>query len=391
MKILQINVTANWGSTGRIAEQINLQAQQRGWDTYIAYGRYSSQSQSHLIKVGNRYDVYAHYLRHRFFDGEGLGSEHATQRLVEDIQRLQPDIIHLHNIHDHWLNYPILFEYFINTDIPIVWTFHDCWAFTGHCFHFENAKCCKWLEQCKKCKQIPSLSSDNTCRNYDLKKELFTNLGQRLTIVPVSQWLGRYVRSSILKDCRIETIYNGIDTETFRMDATTGKRRMILGVSNVWPKDKGLSDFIKLRKVLPRDIEIMLVGLTKKQIRELPKGIKGIERTANIRELINLYQYASAFVNLTRNDTFPTVNIEALACGTPVITYRTGGSPEAIDGETGIIVEKGDVEGTAAAIRRIMENPAHLTPENCRRRAVENFNKDQQFAKYISLYESLLH
>lgn len=388
--LLQINVTANWGSTGRIAEEIGQTAMANGWESHIAYGRNANRCESNLIKVGCKYDVCTHYLRNRLFDGEGLGSKRATHKLIEQIKDLNPDIIHLHNIHDHWLNYQILFEYLADINTPIVWTFHDCWAFTGHCYHFENAACYKWQEQCEHCKLISSFSHDNSYNNYCLKRSLFSSLGKRLTIVPVSQWLELHVKQSFLKKCRIQTIHNGINIDLFNHDADTKPRKMILGVSNIWSESKGLSDFIKLRSLLPDDLEIVLVGLDKKQIANLPNGIIGMTRTSDVAELVGLYQSASVFVNLTRNDTFPTVNLESLACGTPVITYRTGGSPEAVDARTGIVVKKGDVEAIASACKEIIKAGKDKYSIKCRKLAEEYFDKRKCFQAYINLYNELL-
>lgn len=390
MKLLQLNVTANWGSTGKIAEGIGQAAMTRGWESYIAFGRSSNPSHSRAIKIGSLKDVYFHYAKHRLLNCEGHGSRHATKELIKKIEILQPDIIHLHNIHDHWLNYPILFRYLATIDTPIVWTFHDCWAFTGGCPHFEALGCGKWKTGCFQCQQTMHFQLDRSRQNYELKKTLFQALGSRLTIVCVSEWLAQYVRQSFLRCCRINIINNGIDLSTFTPKETAEKRRMILGVSNVWPDYKGLPDFIHLHDILPKNIEMVLVGLSKNQIKNLPKGISGRERTSNIEELVNLYRSAMAFVNPTYNDSFPTVNLEALACGTPVITYRTGGSPEAVDEKTGIVIEQGDIGALANAVKSIASGSIEFDSDLCRQRAVENFNQETQFNKYIDLYESLL-
>lgn len=389
MKLLQLNVTANWGSTGKIAEGIGKAAIARGWDSTIAYGRYMNPSQSNLIKVGNQLDVYAHYAKSRLFDGEGLGSKSATRKLISHIKELNPDIIHLHNIHDHWLNYPILFEYLASITTPIVWTFHDCWPFTGGCTHFENVGCLKWKD--KTCNACP-LGHRAANKNIVNRFEYFSKVGKRIQIITVSEWLYRYVRESPFSDvgASIRTINNGIEINNVFQPGNE-KVKMVLGVSNVWSELKGLNDFYKLRTNLPSDINITLVGLTKKQIATLPKGISGIRRTSNGEQLAELYRKSSVFLNPTYNDSFPTVNLEALACGTPVVTYRTGGSPEAVDDKTGIVVEKGDVKGMTEAVMHILKYPELYTSENCRKRAEENFNQDIQFNKYIDLYENLLN
>ncbi len=388
MKILQLNVTANWGSTGKIAEGIGRVAMKRGWESAIAYGRMMNPSDSELIKVGDMGEVYLHYAKNRFLDGEGLGSRKATQRLVEEIKRLKPDVIHLHNIHDHWLNYPVLFEYLHSVDTPVVWTFHDCWAFTGHCAHFEMAGCFKWQTACGDCIQKFNPGLDRSARNFDLKKKWFAGLGKRLTVVGASDWVSRYAAQSFLKDCNITTLHNGVDLNVFTPGGR--KERMILGVSNVWPPYKGLADFIALREKLPADVGITLVGLKPEQIKSLPQGITGLERTSGVQELVELYRKASVFVNPTHNDTFPTVNIEALACGTPVVTYATGGSPESVDSKTGLVVPKGDVEALAGAVMRVLDNPGEFKAENCRSRAEAEFDMQRQFGRYVDLYESLI-
>lgn len=389
-RILQLNVTANWGSTGKIAEGIGNAVMKKGWDSYIAYGRYMNPSHSNLIKVGNQFDVYAHYVRNYLLDGEGFGSKRPTNHLIKIIGEIQPGIIHLHNIHDHWLNYPVLFEYLSAIQTPIVWTFHDCWAFTGGCPYFEIPPCDKWRIQCKEC-HLRKGKIDKSSKQYNLRKKLIAKLGNRLTIVPVSNWIEKFCNDSILGKSNITLIHNGIDVGKFTMKLDYSRKEpLILGVANVWDYRKGLDDFIKLRKILPSKIKIILVGLTNSQITKLPADIKGINKTQNVDELVDLYCQASVLVNPTYADNFPTVNLEALACGTPVITYRTGGSPEAIDNNTGIVVNKGDIRGLAGAVLQIIENPQNFRREDCRDRAVKLFNQDIQYGKYIDLYESLL-
>lgn len=391
-KLLQINVTANWGSTGKIAEQIGLSAIHNGWESYIAYGRWANPSKSHLIKVGSKLDTYLHYGRQRIFDTEGLESKGPTKRLISQIDFFKPDVIHLHNIHDHYLNYKLLFEYLNNTNIKVVWTFHDCWAFTGHCFHFITKNCSKWINECNKCPLVheyPNTLFDRSKKNFALKKELFS-ANKNLTIVACSDWLGDFVRKSFFKEKRIEVIHNGTDLSIFRPLNNLRKSEdfNIIGVSSVWDDKKGLYDIFKLRKILDDNYRITLVGLSKKQVKQLPKGILGIERTQNVQELVKLYSDSDVLINPTYADNFPSVNIESLASGTPVITYKTGGSPEAIDGKTGIVVAQGDIKSLSESIVHLKENP--LNSLDCRTRAMENFDKNKCFEKYIDLYNQLL-
>ena len=399
-KLLQINITSNWGSTGKIAEAINLAAQRKGWECSTAYGRWANPSKFPTYKVGNKWDMYVHYFENRIFDREGLSSRKATKALIRHIEQLKPDVISLHNIHDHYLNYELLFRYLNETDIKVVWTFHDCWAFTGHCFHFVTKDCMRWKTGCHDCSLhhlYPNTVLDRSVKNYALKKELFS-ANKNLAIVACSDWLGDFVKESFLKDKRIEVIHNGVDLQMFRpqdgKESREGKeseRRVfkIIAVSSVWYPNKGELDIYKLRTILPEDeYEITMVGLSAEQAKNLPKGIRGIQRTQNVQELAQLYSEADVLINPTYEDNFPTVNIEALACGTPVITYRTGGSPEAVDDKTGMVIEQGNVMALANAVMQMKDTP--LSSADCRKRAEELFDKDKCFEKYVELYEELV-
>lgn len=389
--LLQINITANWGSTGKIAETIGASAMAHGWESYIAFGRWSNPSQSHLIKIGGRWDKYLHFAEQRIRDNEGLCSRSATKKLIRQIEEIKPDVIQLHNIHDHYLNYRLLFEYLNQTDIKVVWTFHDCWAFTGHCFHFVTKDCEKWKTGCYECPMrnvLPKTMLDRSRKNYELKKRLFGGC-KNLTIVPCSDWMAGFVRQSFLKNKRIEVIKNGVDLGVFKPVERREENGNygVLAVSSVWHKEKGLEDIYELRKLLPENYRICMVGLSESQLKGLPVGIEGIQRTQNVQELVRLYSQANVLINPTYADTFPTVNLEALACGTPVITYRTGGSPEAVSPETGVVVEQGDVAAMAEAIRGICDKGKDYYTDACRKRAEKQFDKDKCFEKYVELYE----
>ena len=389
-KLLQINECLNF-STGKIAQHIGEVAIDSGWESWIAYsGRQKSiPSKSNVIKVGSTFASIAHYVNFRMFDKEGLCSNYQTKSLIERIKSIAPDIIHLHNIHDHWLNYELLFDYLAHINKPIVWTQHDCWAFTGGCMYYDLLGCNKWKEECDKCPDRRSIINRANF-NYRNKKRYISKL-DKIVFVPVSDWLANALRESAFSKKPIVTIHNGIDIDTFRPLARNKNKTTfnILGVAAVWDARKGLDDFIKLRGLLSDEMfSITLVGLNKKQIKSLPTGINGIERTHNVDELVKLYSDADVFVNPTYSDNFPTTNIEALACGTPVITYNTGGSPEAIDDKTGFVVEQGNLEALTNAITSLREKP--LDPKECRKRAETLFNKEDRFKDYINLYEQLL-
>lgn len=389
-KLVQINVTANRGSTGVIAEEIGAMAIKNGWESWIIYGREPhGESKSNLIRVGTDIDMVAHGIESRLLDNHGLSSRRATRRLVEQLKSINPDVVQLHNIHGYFINYQILFEYFKKSNVHVVWTFHDCWPITGHCTHFMNVGCSKWKTQCGDCilrSGYPaSLLLDQSARNFDVKSKIFTSIIDKLTIVACCDAIIDYIKQSYMKDARICKIANGIDIDIFKPQ-NVKKKKIILGVAGSWSERKGINEFRKLREKLPAEYQILLVGLTNRQIENLSEGILGIKRTADRTELAKLYTEARCLVNLTFADTFPTVNLESLACGTPVITYNTGGSPEALDSDTGIVVEQGNIEAVVDAIKLI----GSKDPENCRRRATNLFNKNDRYRDYLDLYKSIL-
>lgn len=400
MKVLQINSVCGIGSTGRIATDIHNNLIEQGHESYIAYGRDLPINCDNTIKIGTKLDNYTHVIETRILDRHGLGSRRATLRLIDEIKELDPNIIHLHNIHGYYVNIQILFNYLKETNKPVVWTLHDCWSFTGHCSHFDLIGCNKWQTGCFDCPQKKSYPSsiliDNSRNNYRIKKELFTGLNN-LTIVTPSEWLANLVMKSFLKEYPIKVINNGIDLEIFKPTKSNFReiyniknKFVILGVATAWGTSKGIDYFIKLSKLINEDEIIVMVGLTERQIKELPENIIGIARTNNAKELAEIYSDADVFINPTLSDTFPTTNLESLACGTPVITFNTGGSPECIDESCGFVVEKENLEELLVKIRVVKEKGKSNYSEECLQRAIFFYNKNDKFNEYIKTYSYLI-
>lgn len=403
IKILQINVDGNRGSVGRIAEGIGSLIVQQGWESYIAFGRYPGTSKSELIRIGSSFDVLIHGLETRLFDAHGLGSRKATYKLINQIEEIKPDIIHLHNLHGYFINVNILFAYLSLSDVHIIWTFHDCWAFTGHCTHFDFVGCEKWKVQCHSCEQKneypSSLLFDRSKKNFILKKRIFNSV-KNLTIVSVSNWLEEKVKDSFLNKYPTSVIKNGIDLGLFYPKNSKSaindrynlnNRFIILGVAGSWEKRKGLEEFLILDEYLNRsEFVIVLVGLSNNQLKKIPGSIIGIQRTDNVSQLADLYSAADVFVNPTFEDSYPTTNLESISCGTPVITYETGGSVESVNERTGIIVTKGNTRGLLDAIKEIKNNGKDFYEQNCRKFAEDNFSMTDRFKDYIGLYNRLI-
>ncbi len=391
MKILEMNSVCGIKSTGRIVSDLYHMFVDRGHQCKVAYGRENPMRvpEQDVYRIGNDMDVRAHALMSRITDKSGLYSRGATRRFIAWVREYNPDLIHIHNIHGYYIDIQQLFEYIREENKQVIWTLHDCWAFTGHCAYFDFCNCDRWRSGCYDCPQKSaypaSLFLDNSRKNYESKKNLFQNLDMQ--IVTPSDWLNRVVKQSFLGDYQVTTINNGIDLEQFsprksefRTKYKLEDEKIILGVASVWDQRKGLRDFIRLAEKLEDCYKVVLVGLSQEQQGSLPDNVIAISRTDSVEELAEIYSVADVFVNPTYEDNFPTTNIEALACGTPVITYDTGGSPEIIDNTCGIVVDKGDVDGLVKQIPIACE----LTSDACIQRS-KRFDRNENYLEYLEL------
>ncbi|MCR5255654.1 MAG: glycosyltransferase [Acetatifactor sp.] len=394
MNVYQVNVVCGSGSTGRIAVDISRELCRRGHNCRIAYGRGKAPDDVDSIKIDSTLEVLNHVIMTRLFDRHGLHSNKATQRLINDIIDYAPDVIHLHNIHGYYVNYKTLFDFLKSYGKPVVWTLHDCWAFTGHCAHYEYINCDKWECECYGClrkKTYPAAYLfDRSKKNYLQKKESLLGING-LTLVTPSMWLRNEVRKSFLRSYPIEVINNGIDLDIFHFRESNVRGRLgnpkylVLGVASVWTETKGFYDFFRLRELLGTDYCILLVGVTKEQRKNLPEGIIGIERTESAENLAELYSAADVFVNMTYEDTFPTVNNEAIACGTPVVVYNTGGNAEMIKTGDGKVVNRGDICGIKECIEEIVIKKK-LVDRNMK--SLDSLDRSKMADHYITLYNN---
>lgn len=400
MRIAEINA-AHIGSTGRImfgiAEQISLKGQQvRSFSPrfYLGRGRMTFPQITNHSYFGYRIENMMHKRLSQLTGFHGCFSFFGTIQLLRMLDQFRPDAIHLHNLHNWTINLPMLFLYIKKRNIRVVWTLHDCWSFTGQCPHFVSVNCEKWKSGCYRCPQYreyPQCYVDNTRMMYCLKKRWFTGV-ENMTLVTPSYWLASLVKESYMAEYPVQVIYNGIDLSVFKPTESGFRRkyklenkRIVLGVAFGWGYKKGLDVLIRLAKELPDEYWVVLVGTDDEVDKQLPEGVISIHRTQDQSELAEIYTAADVFVNPTREDTFPTVNIEALACGTPVITFRTGGSPEVITEETGSVVECDDVETMKKEIVRVCTEKPY-TQENCVQRAQE-FDAYKRYGEYAALYE----
>lgn len=392
MKIVQINTTCGAGSTGKICLAVSQILTENKTENYILYS--SAKSEYPLgIKYANILSVKLQALYSRIAGNYGFEAKHTTKKLIKILEKIKPDIIHIHNIHSHACNLEILFNYIRINNIKTYWTFHDCWTFTGYCPHFDMIGCDKWKSQCDNCIQSSQFSwfFDRSKHLFNKKKQILSNLN--LTIITPSEWLAGLVKQSFLKDYPVKIINNGIDLSIFKPTKSNFREKyniddkfIILGVAYGWGIRKGLDVFCKLSEQLENDkYKIVLVGTDDNVDKRLPDNIISIHRTKNQTELAEIYTAADLFVNTTREENYPTVNMEAIACGTPVLTFDTGGSPEILDNACGSIVPKDDIDAMFKEIIRISSDKPYSV-DACLNKAKE-FNMNDRFSEYIKLYE----
>ncbi len=390
MKIVQIN-TFSYKATGSIMMNIHKKLLDLGHDSYVVWGRGRKSKSEKEIYLNDKFGVYYHGFYTRLTDKTGFASKRSTKKLLKKLDKIKPDIVHLHNLHGYYINIELLFNYLKEKKIKVIWTLHDCWSFTGHCAYFESAECEKWKNICFKCPQIneyPKSIKDNSKYNYMHKKELFTNLD--MTLVTPSEWLSKLVHQSYLKDYKVKVINNGIDTDIFKVRESDFRnknnllnKKIILGVASEWTIRKGIQDFVELSKIVSDDVKIVLVGLNDAQIKELPDNIVKIKRTENAIKLAEIYSTADVFFNPTYEDNYPTTNLESLACGTPVVTYLTGGSIEPVNEFNGVVLKKGDYKYLKDNIDKFTKLKAKMKVTS------KKYDKINMINSYINLYEDI--
>ena len=387
MKVLMINVMCGIRSTGRICTDIAKALKKQGHEVVIAYGRgdVPIDCKEFALRIETDTGVKIHAIKARLFDRCGFGSVRATKKFVKWIKEYDPDVIHLHNLHGYYIDIRTLFYYLKKCEKKIIWTLHDCWAFTGHCGYFDAISCEKWKTQCFNCAnghEYPArLLIDSSRKNYIEKMNMFQGV-DNLRIITPSKWLASMVKESFLKEYPIEVINNGVDTGIFRATSSSLKKelgledkKIVLGVAAVWSKRKGLEDFIELSAVLPNDYHIILIGITKEQKNKVPSNITALEKTDSPKTLAEYYTMATVYVNPTYEDNYPTTNLESIACGTPVITYDTGGSPESVPPEC--VIAQGDIH---ALKELICKGKLRICDD-------VHVNKETMVNKYLELYQ----
>ena len=389
MHVFFINTIYGGGSTGRIVRDLGEMLEQNGHTYTVAYGRGNHSADPHGYRIGSDSSMYAHALLTRVTDRTGFYSSIATKKLIERIQEEKPDIVHLHNLHGYYLNVEVLFSFLKNEYTgKVIWTLHDCWAFTGHCTHFDFIGCEKWKTKCSHCPQKTrypaSYVFDQSTTNYLRKKTAFTGL-KNLSIVTPSAWLKGKVEQSFLSEYDIKVIHNGIDLDVFHYapSETEKDKKILLNVTDGYDERKGIKDLLKLSEELPEEYLIRIVGVDA-SAKEYHGKVEILPRTSNTEELCRMYQESDLFLNPTYEDTFPTVNMEAAACGLPVITYNSGGCPETIDSKCGVVVNRGDIHGLKKAILS-----SNFDRKICAEQG-KRFDKNKAYMEYLSYYCEIL-
>ena len=368
MKVLFVNLVYGTGSTGKIIADIMNLLKKYGNDVKALYGTGACSDNADAVKVSGDFGFYFHNAVSRLTDHAGLYSWAATRKMIREIRAFQPDLIHLHTLHGFYVNYEMLFRFLKEANIPVVWTLHDCWTFTGHCTHFSQVKCVQWQTECRDCKLLYRYPQcywkGDVRRNFLRKKNAFTDV-KNLTITTPSQWLADQVSQSFLQNYPRTVIPNGIDRTIFCPQSSSLRekyhledKKIVLGVANAWNARKGLPDLLTLAGRLGSGYQVVLIGLIEKQLPDIPSEVLGLLRTANQTEPVSY---------------------------THLVVYETDGCPETVAPGNGRLVPQGDIQALENAVRDVADSNWRADPKKMAR-----FDKDTVYQGYVELYENVL-
>lgn len=395
MKIVQINTVYEKGSTGKIVAGIQAESIRRGHQNIVAYRYSQGESADNVYYISTWLDCHIHNRIAKYTHRSGFYSFHKTAEFIKYLKKLQPDVVHIHNLHGSYINITKLFGFLRENRIKTVWTFHDCWPFTGYCPYFEISHCEQWHSGCGHCLYGTNmLNKKSAARNLQAKKGMIRAVD--LTVVVPSKWMESLAKNSFYSKSDIRLITNGIDLSVFYpiqpdiriKHGISQTKHILLGVATVWNERKGMDVFSELARRLDQStFQVVLVGNAPQSFIDDNGLIVFIDHVDDQCELAKFYSSATLFVNPTREETLGMVNVESLACGTPVVTFNTGGSPECIDSTSGSVVDKDDIDAMEREIIRICETKPY-SAKACVRRAAA-FDKNARFEEYIDLYEEL--
>jgi len=334
LRYVQLNAYGNaWAESIIFKKHRELIA--NGDDSWVFWARTDHEQDDHMVKVASYPEICLDALQTRLDGRAGFHSKGITRRLLRRLDEIDPDVVHLHVLCGYWINVEMLFEWLASHRCKVVWTLHDCWAFTGHCIHFTKVKCMQWKthciydgQNCPQKREYPETyaGDESVSWCFEQKKRLFTMLpADRMELVTPSQWLADLVAESFLSKYPVRVVHNTINTEIFKPTPSDFRERhgltgkfVVLGAASKWSERKGLDDFVRLAGELDDRFAVVLVGLSEKQIKELPEQMTRLPKTDSLRELAEAYTAADLFLTTSQEETYGMTVAEAAACGTPV-------------------------------------------------------------------------
>lgn len=399
MKVLQINAVYGQGSTGTIVRDIEKMCEESGMECYVASPDKKVLKAKHGYVIGNTLDHKIHALLSRIHGKQAYYSHIPTRNLIRWIDEIKPEIVHLHNLHSNYIHLNMLLHYLAEKDIKTIVTLHDCWFLTGGCFHYTAAGCDKWLTNCKNCpkkkEDTPAFFSKQSAKILADRKKLLLAI-PHLYITGVSQWMANEALKTFLKDTPNYVITNGIDMEVFKPTPSDFRKRLgledkyiILGPASKWLLSVNKQVMAEFSSIMQPDEVLLLFGVTN-AIDNLPDNIITYGYTKNREELAQLYTMVDVFANVTREDSLSLINVEAQACGTPVVTFNQTGPKETVDDINSFNVPVGDVHKLYEAVQKVRKQTTEDTVTQCVQFVHEKYEVYNTYKKYIELYKSII-
>ena len=398
MRILYIDVLCKSGSTGKIVYELYTRANANGHEAAVAYGRGKELAEHNIFKFGLDWETRFHALFTRLTGWTGCFSPRSTERLLKFMDEFKPDIVHLHEPHAYFLDLAPFFSYLSDNKIPLVYTFHCEFAFTGKCGYSYD--CEKYITGCGKCPRLREYPKtaffDHTARMYEEKKMLLAK--QNMLLASPSVWLAEKAKKSFLYQRNIRIVRNGIDSEAMFCPREYAHLKKLHGLENekvvlavapsfISDERKGARHFIELaRRMKDSGFRFIMIGVDG-EVPDLPSNIIALGRTENQAELAEYYSMADCFVICSDMENLPTTCLEAVCCGTPVVGFDVGGTAETAPAPIGSFCAYGDLEALEKALRTMLNNPpAQEAFEEYRKR----YSSEYMYEEYLKLYKELL-
>ena len=398
MKVLQIS-GAYVGAQREIERAIHSYLIQNGHESYVGYA-YGNSDAEHIFPYENQLQNIVKRILRKYIRKTPRFARSSTRSLIKHIQKINPDLVHLHVIHHGYLDYLYLFKYLQKRNLPVVYTMHDMWAFTGGCYYYTKKECQKWRNLCEHC---PALKTDvdttlrRTSKELALKKSLFSQF-ENLSFIVVSEWVKEEMQKSFLANRPITVIENGLSLPVAQsceisefVKKEKAHKKTLLAVAATWDERKGIHRIFELAQKFGEAYEIFLVGSAdEKTVEAAPANVRFLGYISNKNHLYALYREADLHISASLEETFGMTFVEAAMLGTRSVGFASTAITATLNGVYGCAVPREDVAEMAAVIRSLFESKKTSLTVKEQKTVIDQYSSETMAEKHFRVYQSVL-